>query len=112
MANNRIFLCYRPTGRAIMLGKRMLGGYYHVPTEKDFELFFDACEKDWIENDDSTERDLDDFVLLDEMEKDVLEKAAKTIEKYINENKEKMYDRLCLEAMKSTKNGHYTHVKK
>lgn len=41
MANNRIFLCHRPTGRAIMLGKCMLNGMYKTPTQKELQEFFD-----------------------------------------------------------------------
>ena len=33
MANNRMFLLHRPTGRAVYLGKRMLHGWYDAPPE-------------------------------------------------------------------------------
>ncbi len=70
MANNRIFLCYRPSGRIIMLGKRLIGGYYQSPGKKDFERFFDGCEMDYIEKKCNKEDDMDDFILLDEMKDD------------------------------------------
>jgi len=31
MANNRMFLVYKPTGDAVCLGKRMADGWYDVP---------------------------------------------------------------------------------
>ena len=33
MANNRLWLVYRPTGRAVFLGKRMAQGWYNVPDD-------------------------------------------------------------------------------
>ena len=33
MANNRIWLVYRPTGKAVFLGKRMADGWYGVPDD-------------------------------------------------------------------------------
>ena len=42
MANNRMFLVYRPTGDAVYLGKRMAIGWYDTPknvAQKIMELF-------------------------------------------------------------------------
>lgn len=33
MANNRLWLVYRPSGKAVFLGKRMSEGWYHVPND-------------------------------------------------------------------------------
>ena len=33
MANNRMFLLHRPTGRAVYLGKRMAWGWYDAPED-------------------------------------------------------------------------------
>lgn len=47
MANNRMFLVYRPTGDAVFLGKRMGRGWYGTPKdlpEKILELFRRAKE--------------------------------------------------------------------
>lgn len=33
MANNRLWLVYRPTGKAVFLGKRMAEGWYNVPDD-------------------------------------------------------------------------------
>jgi hypothetical protein len=33
MANNRIYLVFRPTKEAVYLGKRMDSGYYNVPDD-------------------------------------------------------------------------------
>lgn len=33
MANNRMFLCHRPGGLAVFLGKRMQDGWYAVPDD-------------------------------------------------------------------------------
>jgi hypothetical protein len=33
MANNRLWLVYRPTGKAVFLGKRMAVGWYFVPDD-------------------------------------------------------------------------------
>lgn len=42
MANNRMYLLHRMTGRAVYLGKRMGGGWYDVPqdlAERVVQLF-------------------------------------------------------------------------
>jgi len=62
MANNRMFLVYRPTGRAIHLGKRMGFGWYkdlpdHVPPL--IEALFNHAEEAALEHG----YDQDDFVL-------------------------------------------------
>ena len=42
MANNRLWLVYRPTGKAVFLGKRMAQGWYGVPEDvkERIEAFF------------------------------------------------------------------------
>ena len=45
MANNRMYLIHRPTGTAIMLGKRMGWGWYQPPTGEQMERFFEASEE-------------------------------------------------------------------
>ena len=54
MADNRLFLVHRPTNRAVMLGKRMLEGWYNHPTQKDLEEFFSVTKI----------YDQDDFILV------------------------------------------------
>ena len=57
MANNRMFLVHRPTGKAVTLGKRMGRGWYAPPhtLARDLARLFEMAE-------DASE-DLDDFVL-------------------------------------------------
>jgi hypothetical protein len=38
MANNRMFLVYRPTGDAVFLGKRMGFGWYGAPQDLEIRL--------------------------------------------------------------------------
>lgn len=57
MANNRMFLQYRPTGELVYLGKRMNEGWYDVPerlSESIVKLF---------ERAEASAGNLDDFVL-------------------------------------------------
>lgn len=59
MANNRMYLVYRPSGRAIYLGKNMGMGWYDVPdnlVERMRELF-DKAYDDALDG----EHSLDDF---------------------------------------------------
>ena len=61
MANNRMFLVYRPTGDAVYLGKRMGWGWYGTPedvAERIAELF-ERAEKAAGEGDFSQ----DDFAI-------------------------------------------------
>lgn len=47
MANNRMFLLHKPSGKAIFLGKRLISGWYDVPerlSEKVQSLFDAAFE--------------------------------------------------------------------
>lgn len=47
MANNRMLLCHKPSGRSVYLGKRMGWGWYGTPknvAEKITELF------EWVEH--------------------------------------------------------------
>lgn len=68
MADNRIYLCYKPSGRVIMLGKRLGIGYFKSPSEEKMEKYFDACEADYVAI--SSAEDpmvgVDDFILLKE----------------------------------------------
>jgi len=51
MANNRMFLCYKPTGRVLCLAKRMGYGWYDSAKQESIEKFLEECEKDSIEED-------------------------------------------------------------
>jgi len=54
MANNRLFLMHVPTGKALMLGKRMALGWYQQPTVEDFEKFYNETLDDGgVENQDN-----------------------------------------------------------
>jgi hypothetical protein len=57
MANNRMFLVHRPTGKAVTLGKRMGRGWYGVPPHLGTQLMalFELAE--------NASTDLDDFAL-------------------------------------------------
>lgn len=50
MANNKMYLCYRPTGRIVCLGKRMGFGWYRAVEQKKLLEFFDQCEQDALLN--------------------------------------------------------------
>jgi len=58
MANNRMFLVYRPTGDAVFLGKRMSWGWYGTPNDIVeriallFEKAAEAAAKDGFSQDD------------------------------------------------------------
>ena len=65
MADNRMFLCYRPLGKAVFLGKRSMGGYW-LPHEdgpgKALTKLYGIAER---HTDDWGHKGLDDdFVLL------------------------------------------------
>ena len=47
MANNRMFLVYRPTGDAVFLGKRMGWGWYGTPKDvaESIAALFEKAEK-------------------------------------------------------------------
>ncbi len=50
MANNRLLLVYRPTGRAMVIGKRMGTGWYsRGDILKRLDAFFDEAETEWEE---------------------------------------------------------------
>ena len=53
MANNRMLLCYRPSGRIIGLGKRMGFGWYNAVKKEKLDEFFAQCEQDALEVEDS-----------------------------------------------------------
>ena len=63
MADNRLYLCYRPTGRIVCLGKRLGDAWYGAPTKECLDQFYGDCQKDWYEN---AEAGWDDFCLLSE----------------------------------------------
>ena len=56
MANNRLLLVYRPTGKAVFLGKRMSEGWYAVPD--DVKQRIEALFQHIIDNDDALQDDL------------------------------------------------------
>ena len=45
MANNRMFLVYRPTGDAVFIGKRMGFGWYNSNVEKVGEQILELYER-------------------------------------------------------------------
>ncbi len=58
MANNRMWLCFKPSGRAVCLGKRMGWGWYNAPHKEFMDAFLAKCEDDACEHGSQ-----DDFVL-------------------------------------------------
>lgn len=54
MANNRMYLLHRPSGRAVYLGKRMASGWYGAPSNvRDaLEALYEAVERDPGDNGD------------------------------------------------------------
>ncbi len=66
MANDRMFLLYRPTGEAVFLGKCMGGRWYGTPEEVHLriETLFARAEYAWLAG-----AAKDDFVLLKESDK-------------------------------------------
>lgn len=66
MANNRMIVCYRPSGRCFFIAKRMAFGWYHAGGHDDPALaarwsdFLEACARDAAERGASQ----DDFALL------------------------------------------------
>lgn len=54
MANNRLWLVHRPSGAAVMLGKRLADGWYNPPSVEAMNTFFEAA---------AMEGHQDDFVL-------------------------------------------------
>ncbi len=65
MANNRMWLVYKPTGRAVLIGKRMGFGWYTQGMDAEkFNAFFDECED---VADYSRGIDQDDFIMVQEI---------------------------------------------
>lgn len=62
MANNRMYLVHRPSGKSIMLGKRMGAGWYQAPTRERMEEFFDGAEAHWHAS--GWDASQDDFMLV------------------------------------------------
>jgi len=60
MANNRMYLVYRPTGDAVFLGKRMGWGWYGTPENlvEHIAALFDKAEEACIRG-----RSQDDFAI-------------------------------------------------
>lgn len=55
MANNRMYLVHRPSGKALFLGKRLTDGWYGVPedlVERLKQLFADTEEYEFHRRDD------------------------------------------------------------
>ena len=46
MANNRMYLVHKVTGKKLYLGKRMGHGYYRPPEAEAMQAFFDECGAD------------------------------------------------------------------
>ena len=87
MANERMYLCYRPTGDAVFLGKRLASGYYGVSEDlpEKLQALYDKAEESWF----SESTGLDDFAvvfegdpLLARYEKENAAKNAADIEKW------------------------------
>jgi hypothetical protein len=70
MANNRLFLVFKPSGHAVYLGKRMAFGWYDTPDDLSerikalFEKVEEACS-------DNGEFSQDDFAVALEVEPDL-----------------------------------------
>ena len=86
MANERMYLCYRPTGDAVFLGKRMAVGWYSPPDDLPQRLgkLYDKAEEAYFKG--SAQ---DDFAvvfegdpLLARYEKENAAKNAADIEKW------------------------------
>lgn len=60
MANNRLWLMHRPSGKAVCLGKRMGVGWYRPPDKATLEAFYQEIE-DLV-----FAEGQDDFILLQE----------------------------------------------
>lgn len=56
MANNRMWLIHKPTKLGVMIGKRMLGGWYGAPEQAELQRFFSYLEY-------ADEGRQDDFIL-------------------------------------------------
>lgn len=54
MANNRLWLVHRPTGKSVFLGKRMAWGWYGAPEDIGAQLkaLYDAIEHSDTNQDD------------------------------------------------------------
>lgn len=63
MANNHMWLVYRPTSRGVKLGKRMGFGWYGVPPEAAvlIQRLFEHAENYAVEHGEASQ---DDFLLL------------------------------------------------
>lgn len=46
MANNRMYLVHKVTGKKLYLGKRMGHGYYNPQLPEALQTFFDQCAAD------------------------------------------------------------------
>lgn len=67
MANQRMYLCFRPSGRLRFLGKHMAEGYYMAPPAETLEAFYDKCWDDCCcidANHSTSDYRQDDFILL------------------------------------------------
>ena len=56
MANERMFLLHRPSGKMILLGKHMGEEWYKPPTEEELSKFYESvyqtCIHDGLSNED------------------------------------------------------------
>lgn len=81
MADNRIYLCHRPTGISIGLGKRMGFRWWERGDFSDgMKTFFETVSKSLVslaldEKNDEYISQLDDFVILKESERDKIWQA-------------------------------------
>ncbi len=75
MANNRMWLVHRPTGLAVLLGKRMLRGWYRPPSREHLSEFYEFL--------DEYENAQDDFVIALE---DPTESSCAGVECYFGVN--------------------------
>jgi hypothetical protein len=60
MADNRLYLVHKHSGKAIMLGKRLTGGYYKPPSEDRLQAFYDGLETEMYPDDFMVVTELDD----------------------------------------------------
>ena len=74
MANNRIFLVYEPTGRAVCLGKRMAWGWYGVLTDigEKLQILYDHVREEGSDQDAFRVVTRDEIVSYGEMDPDGL----------------------------------------
>ena len=67
MANNRIYLTHKPTGKQVCIGKRMGNGWYVPPCYSEENTRLDESNLVSALNKFFEDVELDDFMTMDEM---------------------------------------------